>query len=165
MNCNDGPGCDKTSMDVCERFPSVKNRCQKTCQDCVCQDVKDCQGITMKHCLSIPETLNKTCALTCKVCGRSNGKLTEYNRSKIFFHPKLIIIALHLFLKLLLVSCAGKKCQTRISNRCVDGECRCGMSPKCNPRSLERHCLAFDWTRPLKNDTTATCKSGIIILF
>ena len=76
-----------------------------------------------------------------------------------------MIITLHLFLKLLLVSCAGKKCQTRISNRCVDGECRCGMSPKCNPRSLERHCLAFDWTRPLKNDTTATCKSGIIILF
>ena len=102
MNCNDGPGCDKTSMDVCERFPSVKNRCQKTCQDCVCQDVKDCQGITMKHCQSIPETLNKTCALTCKVCGRGNGKFIEYSQSEKFCYPryhfKLIIIALHLFL-------------------------------------------------------------------
>ena len=50
---------------------------------------------------------------------------------------------------------------TRLSNRCVDGECRCGMSPECNPRSLERHCLAFDWTRPKETDTTATCKSGM----
>ena len=74
MRCNDGPGCEGTNMDLCERFESISNRCPKTCKKCSCQDLKDCQGITRKHCESIPETLNKTCAMTCGVCGRANGK-------------------------------------------------------------------------------------------
>ena len=77
MRCNDGPGCEGTSMDVCKRFRDVENRCPKTCKTCKCQDLKDCQGITERHCKSIPETLNRTCSLTCGVCGNSNGNSIE----------------------------------------------------------------------------------------
>ena len=85
MRCNDGPGCEGTSMDVCRRFRDIENRCPKTCKKCKCQDLKDCQGVTEKHCKSIPETLNKTCSLTCGVCGNSNGNLIELNFHEIDF--------------------------------------------------------------------------------
>ena len=82
---------------------------------------------------------------------------TFYNK-KLVFKRKFY---LHHILFLILVKCIGKKCMTRTSNRCDNGKCKCGVSPPCNPRGLERHCLSFDYARPLVNDTTATCKSGI----
>ena len=86
MQCNDGPGCYGTRADVCKRFESVRNRCPLTCKSCSCRDLEDCQGITKKHCDSIPETLHKHCAMTCGICGNYNGKISiKFTRQHKFF--------------------------------------------------------------------------------
>ena len=61
------------------------------------------------------------------------------------------------------MKCAGKICTPRLTSACVDGECKCGMSPECDPKSLERHCLLYDMTTPMANDTTAMCKKGMTL--
>ena len=90
MQCNDGPGCYGTRADVCKRFESVRNRCPLTCKTCSCRDLEDCQGITKKHCDSIPETLHKHCAMTCGICGNYNGKISIKSTKRNFFIPFLI---------------------------------------------------------------------------
>ena len=59
-----------------------------------------------------------------------------------------------------LETCTGVNCSTGTSNLCRNGICKCGVSPPCNPRGSEANCLAADYSKPLTNDTTATCKTG-----
>ena len=73
-NCNNGPGCGHVTIDLCNRIESFKKRCPLSCRECNCEDLIDCEGVTPVMCDSIPETLHKSCALTCGICGKSGGK-------------------------------------------------------------------------------------------
>ena len=75
--CNDGPGCEGVSLDVCERFEWTRKRCPLTCKHCECRDLSDCQGVTAELCQSIPEYANNFCSMTCGVCGRSDGRYIQ----------------------------------------------------------------------------------------